>query len=64
MKTIKDVLSVELVDDYTPNGGKAFSNETVEDFIKDTDLSTTDSIQALNRELKLCGIKPIIIKKS
>ena len=62
MKTIKDILSAELVDDNTPNGGKAFSNETVNDFIKNTDLSTTDSIQALNRELKLCGIKPITIE--
>lgn len=59
MKTIKDVLSVELVDDNTPYGGKAHLTETVEDFIQETNLSTTDSIQKLNRELKLCGIKPI-----
>lgn len=59
MKTIKDVLSVELMDDNTPHSGKAYANETVEDFIQDTNLSTTDSIQKLNRELKLCGIKPI-----
>lgn len=31
MKTIKDVLSVELVDDNTPHGGKAYLNETVEE---------------------------------
>lgn len=59
MRTIKDVLSIELIDDNSPNGGTAFSNETVADFIQDTDLSLNDSITILNQELKLCGIKPI-----
>ena len=59
MKRIKDVLSVELKDDSTPYGGKAFSNETVADFITESELTPSDSIEALNQELKLCGIKPV-----
>lgn len=62
MTTIKTVLSVALVKDHTPYGEEQI--QTVEDFIKDTNLSTRDSLQALNRELKLCGIKPISIKKN
>lgn len=57
MKTIKDVLSVELKEET--HGGQEHLNETVKDFINDTKLSTNDSIKALNRELKLYGFLPL-----
>lgn len=63
MIKIKDVLDVILKDDNQTTGGISHTTETVEDFIMDTDLKPTDSLEALNRELKLCGIQPVVINK-
>lgn len=60
--TIRDVLSVQLKDDYSENGGISHIGETVRDFICDTNLKLDDSIAALNRELKICGLCPIVFK--
>ena len=57
--TIRDVLSIQLKDDYSENGGISHIGETVGDFIAYTNLKLDDSIVDLNRELKLCGICPI-----
>lgn len=59
LSTIRDVLSIQLKDDYSENGGISHIGETVGDFIAYTNLKLDDSIAALNRELKLCGICPI-----
>lgn len=60
--TIGDILSIQLKDDHSANGGIAYIGETVGDFIRDTNLKLDDSISALNRELKLCGVCPIVFE--
>lgn len=56
---IKDYLNYELEDDDTETGGVSFNGETVEDFIADTDMSSEDDLDKLNKALVSCGIKPI-----
>lgn len=60
--TIGDILSIQLKDDHSTTGGIAYIGETVGDFIRDTNLKLDDSISALNRELKLCGVCPIVFE--
>lgn len=57
---IKNYLHIELTDDNTTKGGISFVGETVKDFLQDTDLKSSDSLEKLNKELVACGIEPII----
>ncbi len=53
---VKKVLNYVLEDDDTDFGGVAFFGETVKDFIEDQYYS---SVWELNKDLIICGIKPI-----
>lgn len=55
----KNILNMQLLDDNTKHGGISFHSETVADFIAETNIKPK-SIEELNKELKACGIKPII----
>lgn len=47
---------IALEDDNTPNGGKSYANETLDDFVQEIQ---TSSLQELNANLSECGIEPI-----
>lgn len=53
---VKKVLNYVLEDDETDYGGTAFFGETVRDFIEDV---YYPSVWDLNKDLIICGIKPI-----
>lgn len=55
----RNILNMQLLDDNTKHGGVSFHGETVADFIAETNIKPK-SIEKLNKELKTCGIKPII----
>ena len=58
-RQVRDFLDYELEDDDTETGGISFNGETVRDFIADTGIKDTDSIDTLNKALTTCGIRPI-----
>lgn len=71
MKII-DCLNYELEDDNTEYGGISFLGEKVKDFFDDINanggnggraLLLNDNIEVLNKVLKDCGIKEIILEK-
>lgn len=61
MNLDKNILNMQLSDDNTKHGGISFHGETVADFIAETNINPK-SIEELNKELKACGIKPILEK--
>ena len=56
---IRDVLSIELFDDATSDGGISHEGEKVYEFLADTDLNLDDDVSKLNEVLIGCGIMPI-----
>lgn len=67
MISIKDILNdynIKLYDDDSLIGGLSHSEETLEEFMKETDISPDESIGKLQKELKKCGIKEIEIADS
>ena len=59
MEKVKNYLHVVLNDDGSLTGGTAFNGERVTDFIADTDLTESSTIEELNTLLKANGIQPI-----
>ena len=51
-----------LEDDETPEGGIAYANETLSDFIRGGATEET-RLDIINGELRTCGIKPIKINQ-
>lgn len=56
---IEDIM---LVDDPTSEGGVAFDEETLSDFIRGGATEET-SLAKINKELELCGIEPITLEQ-
>ncbi|MDU2095110.1 MAG: hypothetical protein E7E73_00195 [Negativicoccus succinicivorans] len=48
-----------LIDDYTPTGGTAHSDERLWEFMMETGLSLDSDINEINKALKECGILPV-----
>lgn len=59
MKTAQDFLDYELEDDATDFGGKSFSNETLRDFLEETETPFDTPMNEVNKILIQCGICPI-----
>lgn len=60
MKITKKIASrLELRDDETPTGGKAFCDEHLDEFMEEVMLPYGSSLKKVNEALKECGIMPI-----
>ena len=59
MDTAEKYLNVELEDDDTPYGGKAFIGETLRDFLLEIGAPLNSTMDKVNNMLKECGIMPI-----
>lgn len=64
MITIREVLGpnwreYKLYDNNSLEGGLAREEETLIDFLNDTDIDQHSSVSLLQRELKQCGLKEI-----
>ena len=59
MDTAEKYLNVELEDDVTPYGGKAFMGETLRDFLLEIDAPFDSPMYKVNVWLKDCGLMPI-----
>ena len=59
MKITKKIASrLELRDDETPTGGKAFCDERLDDFMESVSMPYGTSLTKVNEALKECGIEP------
>ena len=59
MKITKKIASrLELRDDATPTGGKAHSDENLDEFMGEVGLKYGTSLTKVNEALKECGIEP------
>jgi hypothetical protein len=59
MDTAEKYLNVELEDDVTPYGGKAFIGETLKDFLLELGAPLDSPMNKVNNMLKECGLMPI-----
>src|SRR5699024_8142275 len=60
MKKLNNVLNTVLEDDNTANGGVSFKGETLRNFLDETGIDYTASIEEINSALIEYGIKPIM----
>lgn len=60
MNKLNNVLNTVLEDDSTANGGVSFKGETLKNFLDETGISYSASMEEINNALIECGIKPII----
>ena len=59
MKITKKIASkLELRDDETPTGGKAFCDEHLDEFMESVSIPYGTSLTKINEALKECGIEP------
>lgn len=59
MKITKKIASrLELRDDATPTGGKAFCDECLNDFMESVSIPYGTSLKKVNEALKECGMEP------
>src|SRR5699024_7418056 len=63
MKKLNNVLNTVLEDDNTANGGVSFKGETLKNFLDETGISYSASMEEINNALIECGIKPSIDEK-
>ena len=59
MDTAEKYLNVELEDDVTPYGGKAFIGETLKDFLLELGAPLDSPMNKVNNWLRGCGLMPI-----
>ena len=59
MDTAEKYLNVELEDDVTPYGGKAFIGETLKDFLLELGVPLDSPMNKVNNWLRGCGLMPI-----
>lgn len=57
--TAEKYLNVELEDDDTPYGGKAFIGETLKDFLLEIGAPLDSPMDKVNNWLRECGLMPI-----